>query len=115
LFALVGAHAGLLDQASAVQAAERLRDLGWDPPGNTYDAACAVAQCIPIVEKAEGLDAAKRRATVQFYGDQAMAMLRAAVAKGYKDIEHLKKDDDLKPLREREDFKKLVTELEAKR
>jgi serine/threonine-protein kinase len=115
LITLVSAHAGLLDQASAVQAAERLRDLGWDPPGNAYDAACALARCVPIVEKAEKLDSAKRQAAIDFYCDQAMTMLRAAVAKGYKDIEHLKKDDDLKALRERADYQKLVKELEEKK
>ncbi len=46
---------------------------------------------------------------------RAVELLRQAVAKGYKDIEHLKKDDDLKPLREREDYKKLVKDLEEKK
>ena len=40
-------------------------------------------------------------------------MLRDAVAKGYKDVEHLRTNKDLDPLREREDFKKVVAELEA--
>jgi hypothetical protein len=53
--------------------------------------------------------------TSQPYADEAMKMLQGAVATGFKDIEHLKKDDDLKPLREREDFKKLVKELEEKK
>ena len=51
---------------------------------------------------------------MRFYADQAMAMLRDAVAKGYKDVVHMKKDTDLDPLRQREDFKKLVAELETK-
>jgi hypothetical protein len=34
------------------------------------------------------------------------------VAKGYKEIDHLKKDDDLKALRERDDYKKLLMEHE---
>ena len=55
----------------------------------------------------------KRQAEMQFYADQAMAMLRDAVAKGYKDAAHLKTDKDLDPIREREDFKKVVAELEA--
>ena len=55
---------------------------------------------------------AQARAAVQFYADQAMAMLRAAVAKGYKDAAHMKKDKDLDALREREDFKQLLAELE---
>ena len=40
-------------------------------------------------------------------------MLRQAVAKGYKDAAHMKKDADLDALRERDDFKKLVAEMEA--
>ena len=66
------------------------------------------------MEKDDQLDAAKRQAAVQFYGDQAMAMLRDAVAKGYKDAAHMKKDTDLDPLRQREDFKKLLSELAEK-
>ena len=41
-------------------------------------------------------------------------MLRDAAAKGYKYVEHMKKDKDLDPLRQREDFKKLLAEVEAK-
>ncbi len=44
----------------------------------------------------------------------AIDWLKQAVAAGYKDVEHMKKDTDLDPLREREDFKKLIAELEAK-
>ena len=44
-----------------------------------------------------------------------MTMLRDAVAKGYKDAAHMKKDKDLDALREREDFKRLVADLEAKK
>ena len=48
-----------------------------------------------------------------FYGDEAMRMLHDAVAKGYADAEHIKKDVELDTLRDREDFKKLLAELEA--
>jgi serine/threonine protein kinase len=113
LHALVHANAGLHDQATALGAAEKFRDLGWNAPGNAYDAACALSLCIPIVEKDGQLDVAKRQAAVQFYGQQAMAMLRAAVEKGFKNAAHMKRDTDLDPLRQRDDFKKLVAELEA--
>ncbi len=43
-----------------------------------------------------------------------MKMLREAVSKGYKDVAQMKKDTDLDPLRQREDFQKLVAELEGK-
>jgi hypothetical protein len=36
------------------------------------------------------------------------------VSKGYKDVAHMKKDTDLDPLRQREDFQKLIAELEGK-
>jgi serine/threonine protein kinase/tetratricopeptide (TPR) repeat protein len=113
LSALTQSCAGERDQAAAVEAATKLRDLSWNPPGNAYNAACALAHCIPILEKDEKASNEERSKQVQFYGDQAMAMLRDAVAKGYKDAAHMKKDTDLDPLRSREDFKKLVADLEA--
>jgi hypothetical protein len=51
---------------------------------------------------------------VQFYGDEAMKLLRDAVAKGFQDAAHMKKDSDLDPLRGRDDFQKLLADLEAK-
>ena len=42
-----------------------------------------------------------------------MDLLQKAVKAGYKDAAHMKKDPDLDPLRAREDFKKLLAELEA--
>jgi tetratricopeptide (TPR) repeat protein len=47
--------------------------------------------------------------------DFAMDWLRRAVALGYKNLEHLKKDTDLNALRKRDDFKKLIADLEAKK
>ena len=49
---------------------------------------------------------------MQFYGDEAMKLLREAVAKGFKDAKQMKQDRDLDPLRDREDFQKLLEELE---
>ena len=56
----------------------------------------------------------QRKEAAQFYGDAALKLLRDAVSKGYKDVPHMKKDPDLDPLRQREDFQKLVAELEGK-
>ena len=97
-----------------MQAAEKLRDLGWDPAGNAYDAACGLARCIPIVEKDVQADPERPKQQIRFFGDQALAMLRTAIAKGYKNAAHMKKDKNLDPLRQREDFKKLLGELEVK-
>jgi hypothetical protein len=46
--------------------------------------------------------------------DRAMAWLKKAVAVGYSDAAHMKKDADLDLLRDREDFQKLLADLEAK-
>jgi hypothetical protein len=43
---------------------------------------------------------------------QAIDLLRQAVANGYKDIARVKKDKDLDSLRGREDFKKLMADME---
>jgi tetratricopeptide (TPR) repeat protein len=114
LLNLVPTLAGLGDQASAVQTATKLRDLGWDPAGEAYDAACALALCVPAVEKNTQLAPEQRRQQSQFYAEQAVAMLRDAIDKGWKDVAHMKKDTDLDPLRDREDFKQLLAQLEAK-
>jgi tetratricopeptide (TPR) repeat protein len=111
---LATVHAGLLEQADAVRTAETCRDLGWNGPADAYDAACYLSQCIPIVAKHHKLNDKQRKEATQFYGDAAMKLLRDAVSKGYKDVPHMKKDTDLDPLRQREDFKKLIAELEGK-
>jgi hypothetical protein len=54
-----------------------------------------------------------RHQQAQSYGDRALAALRQAVAKGYKDAASLKKDPALDPLRQRDDFRQLLAELEA--
>jgi hypothetical protein len=112
---LTGVHTGLLEQEDAVRAAETCRDLGWNAPADAYDAASFLSQSVYIVAQHDKLDDKQRREAVQFYGDAAMKLLRDAVSKGYKDVVHMKKDPDLAPLRPREDFQKLVAELEGKR
>jgi serine/threonine protein kinase/Flp pilus assembly protein TadD len=104
--------AGQADRGGAVAAAQKRRDLGWDPPADAYDAACALALCIPLVQKSDEREAGKRRADAQFYADEAMKMLRDAIAKGYQDTAHVKQDKDLDALRERADFQKLLAWLQ---
>jgi serine/threonine protein kinase/tetratricopeptide (TPR) repeat protein len=96
------------DRAGAVAAAEKGRDRDWDAPADAYDAAGALALCIGIAQKSEG------RADAQFYADEAMKMLRDAIAKGFMDAAHMKQNTDLDALRGREDFTKMLAELEQK-
>jgi tetratricopeptide (TPR) repeat protein/tRNA A-37 threonylcarbamoyl transferase component Bud32 len=114
LAALTSVHAGLLEQEDAVRTAETCRDLGWDAPEDAYYAACGLSLCVGGVAKHDKLDAKQRQAAAQFYADAAMKLLREAVSKGYKEVRLIKRDPDLDPLRQREDFQKLVAELEGK-
>jgi eukaryotic-like serine/threonine-protein kinase len=50
----------------------------------------------------------------QEYADRGMELLNKAVKAGYKDGAHMAKDTDLDPLRGRDDFKKLIADLESK-
>ena len=60
------------------------------------------------------LDDKQRKEAAQFYGEQAMKLLRDAVSKGWKNVAHMKTDTDLDPLRQRDDFKRVVEDLEGK-
>jgi serine/threonine protein kinase/tetratricopeptide (TPR) repeat protein len=111
--ALVLTSASLGDPIVAAQVAEQLAALGWDPAADAYNAACALSQCVPVVEKDANLSEAKRRELATSYADRALGMLRQAISKGFKDAAHMKKDTDLNPLRSRADFRKLLAELEA--
>jgi eukaryotic-like serine/threonine-protein kinase len=78
-----------------------------------YNAACFRAVAAATF-RANGKSAtAAREADAE--ADRAMACLKQAVAAGYKDGAAMQKDDDLAALRSREDFKKLVTDLDAKK
>jgi serine/threonine-protein kinase len=55
----------------------------------------------------------KEPAQAERYAGRAVTALRQAVAKGYRNSEHLKKDSDFDLLRPRADFQKLLRELEV--
>jgi tetratricopeptide (TPR) repeat protein len=93
------------DYSRATAEAEALAAEQFVTAGTVYDAACVYALCA----------AAARRDTqrVERYASRAVALLRLAVGKGFKDAAHMKKDPDLESLRSREDFKRLINGLEA--
>jgi tetratricopeptide (TPR) repeat protein len=111
---LIAVHAGLLEPADAVRTAETCRDLGWNPSADAFEAARFLAECVSIMANHEKLDEQQSQEAKQFYGDAAMKLLRDAVNKGYADASKVKKDSKLNPLRQREDFQRLVAELEEK-
>jgi serine/threonine-protein kinase len=101
------------DHRGAAEAAAELVRGTKQPVSDAYKAACFFSRCIPLAEEDPRLSDSRRRELTLSYGDQALAALEQARAKGYKDIDHLKKDADLDPLRQREDFKNLLAQVEA--
>ena len=67
-------------------------------------------QCACVFSIASGKDDEKK----QKHADRAMQLLGSAVHSGYNDVKQLKSEKDLDPIRDREDFVKLLNELEAK-
>lgn len=114
LLALAAAHAGLLEPNEAMRTAETRRDVGWDPPADAFDAARILSLCAPIVARHDKLDAKQREDAARFYGDAAIDLLRQAISKGFTNLDTLKKDTDFDSIRQRDNFRALVAELEKK-
>ena len=76
------------------------------------DAACALAQAVPLAARDAGLPEGKRKELAAAYADRALARLREAVKHGYRDAALMKKDTDLDALRGRTDFQEPLKGLE---
>jgi tetratricopeptide (TPR) repeat protein len=76
-----------------------------------YQAARIRAVTAAVTRASDRSERATKEANAD--ADKAMAWLRKAIAAGYKNVDHMKKDKDLDSLRDREDFKKLLADLQA--
>ncbi len=108
------AHLDLAEHGWLAVNADDLAWWGYDPPNDTYDAACFLCHAARLAGKDARLDEPKRKELGQRYADRALAMLRQAVAGGYKDAARMRQNPDLEPLRTREDFRQLLAEVEGK-
>jgi serine/threonine-protein kinase len=79
-----------------------------------YDLACVFALSSAAAGKDPKLAEAERSRLADDNANKAMAALRQAVQNGYKDAAHIQTDTDLDVLRHRDDFKKLLAELQGK-
>jgi serine/threonine-protein kinase len=77
----------------------------------TYNLACDLAQCVPQVGKDKELTP-ELQAQRQKYADEAMEALRAAVMLGWNDVARAKINPDLDSLRDRDDYRELIRQLE---
>jgi hypothetical protein len=77
-----------------------------------YNLAClySVLGGLGPLDKTVPADQVQRQQTVA--ADRAMAVLRRAVAAGWKNAAHMRHDSDLDPLRARGDFQVLLLDLE---
>jgi len=73
-----------------------------EPTTGYYNLGCFLALCSTVAEKTQ-------RPT---YSNQAVQALQQSVAAGWANADQMKSDPDLEPLRSRDDFKRLIQELE---
>ena len=92
------------------QGNERSNKLNRSDTASLYNAAAWRSVAAAAIKSTSGADA-PRLANVE--ADRGMARLNQAVAAGYRDVARIKIDHDLDALRDREDFKKLLAELET--
>ncbi|HVJ83507.1 MAG TPA: tetratricopeptide repeat protein, partial [Planctomycetia bacterium] len=93
------------DHARAAEDARSIAGSAAATAEELVDAARLFAQCSSLVDK--GGAAAKE------YADVAVGTLRSAVRKGFRDAAELNSVPELEPVRGRDDFRKLLVEIEA--
>jgi serine/threonine-protein kinase len=117
---LLASHYALLARASRKtrrpqEAAAAAREFARLRPTNAaeiYNAACDLAQCVPLVAEGKAELTAAEQAERRRHAELALDLLHQAVAHGFNDAAHLQKDPDLAPLRSDNAFKALVADLE---
>jgi serine/threonine protein kinase len=103
------------DHTAASAVVDKLVGVRPKNPADAYACAAVLARCARLAEQDRTIGEDKRGELVQGYGGRAVTLLRDAIARGYKNLKKLKKDDDFAALRMRADFQKLLTELEAEK
>jgi serine/threonine protein kinase/tetratricopeptide (TPR) repeat protein len=100
------------DVAGCRRTAELWEKLHRTDPRSLYNAACYRAVVAAVLLAADKSPKAANESRVE--ADRAISWLQQAVAAGYDNVSLMKKDSDLDVLRDREDFRKLLAEQEAR-
>jgi tetratricopeptide (TPR) repeat protein len=98
------------DAAGCLQTVAMWEKLKRTDLDSLYKTACFRAVTAAVLRAADKSASAALQADAE--ADRAMDWLKQSIAAGYKDAAHMKKDNDLNSLHAREDFQKLVAELE---
>jgi hypothetical protein len=101
------------DAAGCQQTAEMWERLKRTDNNSLCQAACNRAVTAATLLAGDKSASAAKKADAE--ADRAMAWLKQAVEAGFEDVERMKKDHDLNCLRTREDFKKLLSDISAKK
>jgi tetratricopeptide (TPR) repeat protein len=104
LVAVNKAHVQRKEHDKAVAAADLLAEMA-QTAGVSYDAARAFALCASVADS----DETKEKDALR-----AVELFRQAVDRGFKNVKLLKTDPTLNALRQRDDFRRLLRELEEK-
>jgi tetratricopeptide (TPR) repeat protein len=99
------------DARGCRQTAEMWENLKFTDAKSLYRAGRLRAVTGAVIRAADTSSVGGKQAEAE--ADRAMAWLKQAVAAGYKNAARLKQDRDLDALRDRTDFAKLITRLEA--
>src|SRR5262249_16806119 len=110
-----GVLAGKGEHTRAAEEVETIARQGDLQSVTLYNMACFYSRSVAGVDRDRKLSAVDREHYKVRYGDRAMDLLRLALAKGWGAPAMIKGDADLKPLRARQDFQKLLADLEGKR
>ncbi len=112
------------EPAEALRSFQRAVDLLEGLPEldarNSYNLACNLALCIPLIGAGEGSQGVQdpealtkdQQLRRRLYGDRAIDVLRKAVRGGFLNGDVLLSDPDLAAIRGRDDFQEIVKELE---
>ena len=97
--------------SAAAETTAKMKERAGDKAEQLYNAACAYALCAEAARQAKSPVAGAPGS--ENLAEEALALLKQAVAKGLKNAAHMKRDKDLDALRARVDFQKLLAKLEA--
>jgi serine/threonine protein kinase len=101
--------------AKAREAADKAIGLLPNQWQSHYHIAAIFARCAAKLETDRKEAHIERKKLAESFADRAIANLRQAVRLGFKDVKLLKKEADFEVLRERDSFKTLLRDWEAKK
>lgn len=99
------------DHARAAEVAGELARLFPDNATEHHQAVLLVARCAEVTQRDRKLTADLQKKLLQQYGDQAVGLMRQAVAKGFNDFLSLRIDPRLESLRRLPAFGKFLLEV----